>query len=155
MTSFDTVIEEFYHYIEYDIDFFNYFDLDEKECMKVASQRSGVLLREATSYLLRKTGDFEVFSYDEDYEEFTADLSYNEINLIVKAMFLCYMQRDLSTLRTFQGVMTSSDLNMYSPANERKTFNDMVRSYEEQLKVEISEYSMIDRSTGTFKQICT
>ena len=51
--------------------------------------------------------------------------------------------------------MTSSDLNMYSPANERKTFVNMLQQYEDALKIEISEYAMIDRETGTFKQICT
>ena len=69
-------------------------------------------------------------------------------------MFLMYLQRDLTKLRTFHGVMTSSDLNMYSPANERKTFVEMVQKYEEDLKVEISEYQMRDRTTGTFVQIC-
>lgn len=153
MTSFDTVINEFYHYIEHDIDFFHYFNLDEEECMEVAKQRSMVLLKEATSYLCRKLGAVDTFNYVDD-ENYEVDLNYNEINLIVKSMFLCYLQRDLSTLRAFQSVMTSSDLNIYSPANERKTFNEMVASYEEQLKVEISEYSMIDRLTGQYKHIC-
>lgn len=153
MTSFNIIIDEFYHYIEHDIDFFNYFNLDEDECMEVAKQRSVVLLKEATSYLCRKLGEVDTYMYNDD-SEFENELSYSEINLLVKTMFLCYLQRDLSTLRAFQGVMSSSDLNIYSPANERKTFNDMVKTFEEELKVEISEYSMIDRTTGMFKQIC-
>ena len=43
---------------------------------------------------------------------------------------------------------------MYSPANERKTFMAMVQQYEENLKIEISEYSMLDRETGQYIQIC-
>ena len=171
MTAFSDVINAFYHYIEKDVDFFQYFELDEDECMEVAGQRAGVLLEEAISYLCRKLIIENVFShtelvhsedweYGQDEEDndaymaFTETLTNTEINLLVKAMFLMYLQRDLTVLRTFHGVMTSSDLNMYSPANERKTFVDMVQKYESELKVEISEYQMVDRSTGTFIQIC-
>lgn len=155
MTAFEDVINAFYHYIENDVDFFNYFDIDEDECMEVAGQRAEVLLIEATSYLSRKMVFESVFSkYEADSKEFDETLNLAEINLLVKAMFLMYLQRDLTMLRTFHGVMTSSDLNMYSPANERKTFVDMVQKYELDLQVEITEYQMRDRNTGTFVQIC-
>ena len=186
MTAFSDVINAFYHYIEKDVDFFQYFELDEDECMEVAGQRAGVLLEEAISYLCRKLIIENVFSHtelvhseewkdrygmdeqdegeqsedgqnEEDsdaYMAFTETLTNTEINLLVKAMFLMYLQRDLTVLRTFHGVMTSSDLNMYSPANERKTFVAMVQQYEDNLKVEISEYQMVDRLTGGFIQIC-
>lgn len=88
------------------------------------------------------------------YMAFAEMLTDAEINLLVKTMFLMYLQRDITVLRTFHGVMTSSDLNMYSPANERKTFMNMVEQYETQLKIEISEYQMRDRTTGSFVQIC-
>ena len=171
MTAFSDVINAFYHYIEKDVDFFQYFELNEEECMEVAGQRAGVLLEEATSYLCRKLIVENVFSHtelvhsedwedgqgeeDEDaYMAFIETLTNTEINLLVKAMFLMYLQRDLTVLRTFHGVMTSSDLNMYSPANERKTFVAMTQQYEDNLKVEISEYQMVDRLTGGFVQIC-
>ena len=155
MTAFEDVIDAFYHYIENDVDFFSYFDLDEDECMEVAGQRAGVLLNEATSYLSRKLIIENVFSTASTLDGmFSETLTEAEINLLVKAMFLMYLQRDLTRLRTFHGVMTSSDLNMYSPANERKTFVDMVQKYEEDLKIEISEYQMRDRTTGAFVQIC-
>ena len=153
MTALEDVKQAFYSYIENDVDFFNYFELDEDECMEVAGQRAGVLLKEATSYLSRKIGIENVFSTIEE-DGFTETLTGNEINLLVKAMFLCYLQRDITMLRTFHGVMSSSDLNMYSPANERKTYIAMVKQYEDDLKVEISEYAIIDRLTGQFKQIC-
>ena len=155
MTEFDDVKNAFYHYIEEDAGFFHYFDLDEDECMEVAGQRAGVLLSEATSYLSRKLIVENVFStIDTEEEEFSETLTDAEINLLVKAMFLMYLQRDLTKLRTFHGVMTSSDLNLYSPANERKTFVDMTQKYENDLNIEISEYQMRDRSTGAFVQIC-
>ena len=155
MTAFEDVINAFYHYIEEDVDFFDYFDLDEEECMEVAGQRAEVLLSEATSYLSRKLIVESVFStIDTQTQEFTDTLTNAEINLLVKAMFLMYLQRDLTKLRTFHGVMTSSDLNMYSPANERKTFVEMTKNYEADLKVEISEYQMKDRATGAYIQIC-
>lgn len=155
MTAFEDVINAFYHYIENDVDFFNYFDIDEDECMEVAGQRAEVLLIEATSYLSRKMVFESVFSkYEVDSKEFDETLNLAEINLLVKTMFLMYLQRDLTVLRTFHGVMTSSDLNMYSPANERKTFVDMIQKYELDLQVEITEYQMRDRNTGTFVQIC-
>ena len=155
MTAFEDVINAFYHYIENDVDFFDYFEFDEDECMEVAGQRAVVLLNEATSYLSRKMIIESVFStYDSDADAFTETLTNAEINLLVKVMFLVYLQRDITKLRTFHGVMTSSDLNMYSPANERKTFIEMVQKYEDGLAVEISEYQMRDRTTGQFVQIC-
>lgn len=155
MTSTNDIIERFYHYIENDVDFFNYFNLDEDQCMEVAHQRSSVLLTEATSYLCTKIGIGSVFYMVPDLGSFYEDLNLVEIDLLVKAMFLCYLKRDLATLKTFQGVLTSSDLNIYSPANERKTFVDMVSSFESELKISITEYCMIDRNTGEYKQICT
>lgn len=183
ITPFSDVIQAFYHYIENDVDFFSYFELTEEESMEVAGQRAEVLLKEATSYLSRKMIVENVFSnvieVDEEtqpdgesdsqgdsqtdtdvdhtvntYMAFAEMLTDAEINLLVKAMFLMYLQRDITVLRTFHGVMTSSDLNMYSPANERKTFMNMVEQYETQLKIEISEYQMRDRITGQFIQIC-
>ena len=153
MTEFNDVKQAFYTYIEQDVDFFDYFDLDEDESMEVAGQRSEALLKEATSYLSRKLVVENVFSKTED-DCFSETLTEEEINLLVKTMFLMYLQRDLTVLRTFHGVMTSSDLNMYSPANERKTFVAMVEQYELNLKVEISEYQMKDRLTGNYIQIC-
>ena len=171
MTAFSDVIQSFYHYIENDVDFFSYFNLSEEECMEVAGQRAEVLLKEATSYINRKLVVENVFSKIIEVEDVTVDqetgetvkeivraftetLTDGEINLLVKAMFLMYLQRDITVLRTFHGVMTSSDLNMYSPANERKTFIEMVEKYEAELKIEISEYQMRDRITGRFIQIC-
>lgn len=153
MTTFEDVINAFYHYIENDVDFFNYFELDEDECMEVAGQRANVLLQEAASYLCNILVVDNVYSKTED-DAFTEMLTSVEINLLVKAMFLMYLNRDLTTLRTFHGVMTSSDLNMYSPANERKTFVDMVEKYENDLKIAVSEYQMRDRITGQYIQIC-
>lgn len=152
-TAFSDIIQAFYHYIEQDVDFFNYFELDEEESMEVAGQRAEVLLKEATSYLCNILVVENAFSTVED-DAFAEKLTSVEINLLVKAMFLCYLNRDLTTLRTFHGVMTSSDLNMYSPANERKTFVDMVEKFEDELRIEISEYQMRDRVTGQFVQIC-
>lgn len=152
-TAFSDIIQAFYHYIEQDVDFFSYFELDEEESMEVAGQRAEVLLKEATSYLCNILVVENVFSTVED-DAFAEKLTSVEINLLVKAMFLCYLNRDLTTLRTFHGVMTSSDLNMYSPANERKTFVDMVEKFEDELRIEVSEYQMRDRVTGQFVQIC-
>lgn len=152
-TAFSDVIQAFYHYIEQDVDFFSYFELDEEDSMEVAGQRAEVLLKEATSYLCNILVVENVYS-TADGDAFTEMLTNVEINLLVKAMFLCYLKRDLTTLRTFHGVMTSSDLNMYSPANERKTFVDMVEKFEDELRIEISEYQMRDRITGQFIQIC-
>lgn len=153
MTAFQEVIDAFFHYIENDVDFFSYFELDEDECLEVAGQRAEVLLEEAASYLSLKLIVENVFSKRED-GVFTEMLNPTEINLLVKAMFLKYLQRDYTKLRTFHGVMSSSDLNMFSPANERKTFVEMVEKYETQLITEITEYQMRDRETGSYVQIC-
>ena len=62
MTQFSSIIQAFYHYIEQDVDFFEYFELSEAQSMEVAGQRAEVLLKEATSYLSRKLVVDSVFS---------------------------------------------------------------------------------------------
>ena len=95
MTACSEIIERFYRYIENDADFFEYFDLDENQCMVVAHQRSSILLIEAASYLSNKIGVGSVFNVDPTLENITEDLTAIEIDLLVKAMFLCYLKREL------------------------------------------------------------
>lgn len=106
MTTCQSVIDAFFHYIEEDVDFFDYFELDETECIEVAEERANVLLTEAISYISRKLMVENVFSNTREIVEneltikvFDDTLTDTEINLLVKAMFLCYLQRDITKLR--------------------------------------------------------
>ena len=79
-------------------------------------------------------------------EYFTADLLAN-------LMYEGYLKRDVSKLRAFQHQYTPSDLQVFSPANDRKTFMSMYNTVVEENKVKLDRYMRKDRRTGQQKTI--
>ena len=49
--------------------------------------------------------------------------------------------------------MTPSDLNQFSPANERKSFEDMLQRIKDENTNKIAKYVSTDRNTGKRKMI--
>ena len=155
MTYYNDIISVFLNLIENDTEFFNYFSDDEELNQQIVIRRASNLLYEASTYLFLKTGN-TVFVADAATNTFESDLSATEIKLVAKTMLLIYLQREISKLRAKVNVFTSSDLiALHSPANERSSFMNMVKDYENTLINEISEYVMLDQESGGFKPICT
>ncbi len=86
-------------------------------------------------------------------EYFTADLNPAEIDLLANLMYEGYLKRDVSKLRAFQHQYTPSDLQVFSPANDRKTFMTMYNTVVEENKVKLDRYMRKDRRTGQQKTI--
>ncbi|WP_339304577.1 hypothetical protein NST33_18570 [Paenibacillus sp. FSL L8-0435] len=152
-TPFDTLFNTFFSMIEKDLDFFTYSNVSNDEAMVIARSRArDYLLEAATKIKLTTSSDID-FNVDVNNETMCDDLTMTEINLLASLMREKYFERDFSLLKAFQIQFSPKDLQVFSPANERKTFMDMFESIKRDNAVLMDNYSSRDRSTGKLKTI--
>ncbi len=154
-TPFDTVINLFLRKIEKDRDFFTYYNVSEEEAYELAVLQATGYLREAINRLTdRCSPDVDFYDYSEgDNPHFNFKLTGREQGLLADLMREIYFERDLSMLKAFKIAMTPTDLNQFSPANERSTFMSMLETIKHENEVRISHYISEDRLTGKPKKI--
>lgn len=153
-TSFEKIIDRFFRKIEKDQDFFAYYNVTLDDAMGLAKKQASGYLIEAIEKLTDECiPDVDFFDYDEELQEFNFKLTKKEIGLLTDLMREVYFERDFVTLKAFKIAMTPSDLNQFSPASERKTYNDMVEGIKIENIGKISQYESIDRNTGKKKLI--
>lgn len=109
-------------------------------------------------YLKSKcTLDFQFQFNDESNEVIispeTISLTIDEIDILANLMKEIYYQRDLSKLKAFKIKFSPSDLNSFSPAEERRTFVNMCAFIKNNNEVLIDNYASRDRLTGKLKSI--
>lgn len=153
-TSWEEVYTVFFDKIEKDLDFFSYTNLSPEDALTIALSRSKKYLKEAISKLtLNCSPDINFYDYDETNEIFNEDLTHVEIDLLASIMREKYFEKDLVLLKAFQVNFSPKDLAIFSPANERKTFTDMVKEISTNVNNDISKYDSLDRITGKPKRI--
>lgn len=153
-TSWDVIIKAFFNKIEKDADFFSYYNVDPTEAVEIASTRAMEYLKEAVSKLtLNCTPDIDFNDYDEQTKSFNEALTNTEIDLLANLMREQYFEKDLSLLKAFTVRFSPKDLNVFSPANERKTFMDMFKDIMNENRTLIAQYAARDRLTGKLKII--
>lgn len=153
-TEFTTILNRFYNRIEKDEKFFNYYNVDLSEAQKIAEQR-------ATNYLIESLDDLSMLNnldvdfsdYDEELGEINFQLLPKEINLLVEMMFLKYMKRDEALLHAMEINFTPSDLNVFSPANERTSYRNFINELSKAVDAKIDDYKNRDRKTNALKQL--
>lgn len=154
MTSFEEIYQRFFNKIENDRDFFVYFNVTDDEAIEIAQKRAkDFLIESVTRLTLSCTPDVDFHDYSLEYDQFNFDLTGNEIELLSSLMREEYFKRDMSKLKAFMNHFSTRDLNLFSPANERKTFIDMVDKIIEENDNKIKKYISIDRLTGKYKAI--
>ena len=97
--------------------------------------------------------DTDFYDYDEELLQFNFKLTQREIGLLASLMYEVYFERDEALLKAFKIRMTPSDLNQFSPANERKSFEDMLQRIKDENTNKIAKYVSTDRNTGKRKMI--
>lgn len=159
-TPCSKVYDVFFDLIEEDRDFFNYYEATDEESYMLALQRAQALLRDAAIRLNMEceadvdfTDTYTEGEGRKQEEYFTADLNATEIDLLANLMYEGYLKRDISKLRAFQHQYTPSDLQVFSPANDRKTFMAMYNTVVEENKTKLDRYSRKDRDTGKSRSI--
>lgn len=151
-TDFNIILDRFYDRIEKDEDFFNYYNVEVKEAISIATRRSMNYLIESLDDL-SSVGNLQVdFSdYDSEMMEINFKLLPKEINIIVDMMFLKYMRRDEALLHAMEINFTPSDLTVFSPANERTSYRNFIKQLSDDLDVRIDDYKNRERLTGALR----
>lgn len=154
MTPYSDIYERFFHRIEEDRDFFDYYKLPEVDMLAVATKRANAYMEEAVSRILiyclpqidfsKRTGD------DSGFAE---TLTPGEIYLIASLMFEQYMERDIAYLKRLSVNYTSKELNVFSPDNWRNSFQAMFENVQHKNAELIDRYKNTDRLTGQFRSI--
>lgn len=152
ITSFDILFDRFYKRLEQDEEFFEYYNVDIKEAQELASERSKGYLIEVLDGL-SAIGELEVdFSdYDEELEQINFKTHTKENKLIVNLMFQEYMEKDIPKLHAFTLNFTPSDLTVFSPANERTSYLNLINKLNYDNEIALDDYKNRDRKTGKLK----
>lgn len=157
-TPWSKVNEVFFDLVEEDSGFFQYYNATDEESYALAVQRANALLRDAAIRVQMECDcdiDFTDYYTDEETDEnyFAEDLTPIEIDLLANLQYEGYLKRDVSKLRAFQHAYTPSDLQVFSPSNDRKTFMEMYEVICEENKTRLDRYRRKDRLTGEVKGI--
>ena len=153
-TSFDKVTSRLLRKIEKDKDFFAYYNLSVSEVQSLVMEQATGYLYDAIDLLTSKCEPpVDMYNYDEELMEFNFELTQREIGLLASLMYEVYFERDEALLKAFKIRMTPSDLNQFSPANERKSFEDMLQRIKDENTNKIAKYVSTDRNTGKRKMI--
>lgn len=153
-TPYSAIINGFYKRIEEDEDFFHYLNNTEDQSMEIAHIRALGFLHEAVGELtLKYTPEIDFNDYDDETEEFSADLNNQEIFLLSSLMYERYLDRDIAKLKCLSVNYTSTDLRVFDPSNARSTFLAMYATVCHQNELLIDEYKNRDRTTGELKGV--
>ena len=153
-TSFDKITSRLLRKIEKDKDFFEYYNLSVSEVQSIVMEQAVGYLYDAIDLLTSKCEpDTDFYDYDEELLQFNFKLTQREIGLLASLMYEVYFERDEALLKAFKIRMTPSDLNQFSPANERKSFEDMLQRIKDENTNKIAKYVSTDRKTGRRKMI--
>lgn len=152
-TTFEYLFERFYKRIEKDEEFFQYYNVNISEALQLAHDRAKGCLIDALDRL-SSTSNLQVdFSnYDEEVEELGFKTVNKENKLIVDLMFQVYMERDLPLLHAFKINFTPSDLTVFSPANERNSYESFIKRLDDNNIIALDDYKSRDRITGKLKK---
>ena len=153
-TSFDKITSRLLRKIEKDKDFFAYYNLSVSEVQSLVMEQATGYLYDAIYLLTSKCEPpVDMYNYDEELMEFNFELTQREIGLLASLMYEVYFERDEALLKAFKIRMTPSDLNQFSPANERASFENMLQRIKNENTNKIAKYVSTDRNTGKRKMI--
>lgn len=155
ITSFDKIYSRFYDKVENDTDFFDYYNHTSEESMEIARERAKSYLSEAVDiFTLKCTPTVDFFDVDSENDCFNFEVTTREIEVLSRIMYTIYLERDISKLKPILNSLTATDIkSLFSPANERKTFESLLNWYKNKTDVLISHYAARDRLTGQRRTI--
>ncbi|MGP1411685.1 MAG: hypothetical protein ACTTKD_07610 [Peptoanaerobacter stomatis] len=149
-TLFDTIIERFLYKVEKDRSFFNYYKINDSESLEIVKKRAMNYLSEAVSvFKLKSNINYLLFEYNDDKTGFKNELTDDEIYIIVGLMYEIHLKRDLLLLKVMSERYAPADLKIFSPANERNSFLNLVSSVEKENEILLDTYNARDRLDGS------
>lgn len=142
--------------LESDREFFEYYNVSVSDVEEIILEKINGYLKDAIDlFVSRCRADFEVnlYDYSEQLQTFNFELTPREIGIIANLMYEVHLSRDEMLLKAMKLRMTTSDLNRFSPANERTSFMNMLNTVRHENEIDISRYESSDRLTGKRKVI--
>lgn len=153
-TTFAEVNDIFFRKVEEDRNFYQYFNLSEAEAMNLATDRATAFLREAAARLnLEVSNGINFLDWDLTKGEWNFVLTDTEKYLIACLQFEVYLARTVARLRAFTVNFTPTDLNVFSPANDRTSFMNMYNAVKQENASLIDNYKSKDRLTNSKLEI--
>ena len=153
-TAYAVVTDKFIKKLKGDTSFFNYKNLTDAEIEALVEDHLTSLLNRAIDTIyLYGLPDFDFYDKDDDLQTFNGDLIPQEVSLLTDVMYFAYAEEDKNKLKVLGLTFRSSELNVFSPANERKSFLDMIEKIEISVVNSISNYLSRDRLTWKLKSI--
>lgn len=154
MTSFQELNDLFFEKIEEDGDFFYYYNLTSSESMQIANERAETYMFQAIAKFWQKCEpEIDIYDYDKDTKTFNFDLTEQEVDVLTNLMIEAYFKARKAKLRAFEIQFTPSDLKVFSPNEDRKTFMEMYQDLKVENEIMMDNYSGKDRMTGASKTI--
>lgn len=154
VTPFEVITDRLLRKIEKDKDFFSYYNVPVSDIQDLVEEQAIGYLYDAIDLLVSQCEpEVNFYDYDEENDWFNFELTQREIGLLASLMYQVYFERDEAMLKAFKLQMTPNDLRVFSPANERKTFMDMLAHIKEKNTNDIARYIGTDRLTGQRKSI--
>ena len=156
LSSWEPIFQAFFFRVQNSPEFFNYYNVDEREAMELARIRSKGYLVEAIARITSQCSpDVDFLDYDEELEEFGFPVTKEEVDLIVSLMFEMFMQKDIVKLRVHNQLLTSQDLKSAYGVGymERRTYDEMFEKIVLRNNTLIDSYISKDRLTGKRKSI--
>ena len=109
-TPISKIIERFFHIIEEDEEFFDYYNLTDEESLQLATERANAIVEEALTVWKWRCNvpvsltiiDEFIVENDERYRAVEGDLTSDEINIVARLMFEIYIHRDIAKLTSLQ-----------------------------------------------------
>lgn len=148
-TKFEEVNDIFFHKVEEDGKFFNYFNLSEAESIALATERATSFLREAAARLNLQVGNgINFLDWDIEKQEWLFELTDVEKYILASLQFEIYLSRNIARLRAFELNFVPADLNVFSPANDRTSFINMYKEVKAENEALIDNYKSKDRLTN-------
>ncbi|GAA4880603.1 hypothetical protein GCM10023310_71030 [Paenibacillus vulneris] len=153
-TSFKPIFDKFIKKLKNDDQFFSYKDMPDSEIEEMVQSHLNSLLDRGVSYIYKfGNPDIDLYSRDEELQVFEEDLVNQEIDLLADLMYMSYVQEQRNRIKTFGITYKSSELNVFSPANERKSTLEMIKTIEDASDSAVQNYLARDRQTWNYKSI--
>jgi hypothetical protein len=153
-TSYDVLFKKFMRKIKNDDDFFNYTGLTDLEVEEMINGHLNSLIDRAVGFIYKfGNPDIDLYDRDDNTQQFNVDLVNQEIDLLVDLMYFSYIEEQRNKIKTFGLTFRSDELNVFSPANERRTVLDMIEKLEESVIFSVQNYLSRDRLTWKYKSI--
>jgi len=153
-TSYELVFNKFIKKLKNDDHFFSYKGLTEEEIQEMVNEHMSSLLDQGVAYIYKfGNPDINLYEKNDEAQVFESDLVNQEIDLLADLMYMYYVQEQRNKIKAFGITFRSSELNVFSPANERKTTLELIRELETTSEKSIQNYLSRDRKSWAYKSI--